>query len=101
MLFSLLSVKTWIQSYVLCCAKSLQSCLILYDPMDCSTPASSVPGILQARILEWDAISFSRGSFQPRDRTCVSYVSCTGRQVLYHCTTWSEITSSLLGFFSL
>ena len=44
-----------------------QSCLTLCDPMDCSPPGSSVHGILQARILEWVAISFSRGSSQPRD----------------------------------
>ena len=44
--------------------------------MDCSFPGSSVHGILQARILEWVAISFSRGSPQPRDRTCIFYVSC-------------------------
>ena len=47
---------------------------------------SQVPlsmGILQARILEWVAIPFSRGSSQPRDRTHISYVSCTGRRVLY------------------
>ena len=37
--------------------------------MDCSPPGSSVHGIFQARILEWVAISFSRGSFQPRDQT--------------------------------
>jgi len=42
-----------------------------YDPMDYSPPGSSVHGILQARIPEWVAISFSRGSFQPRDRTRV------------------------------
>ena len=41
------------------CAKSLQSCLTLCDPVDCSPPGSSVHGILQARILEWVAISFS------------------------------------------
>ena len=41
-------------------AKSLQSCLTLCSPIDCSPPGSSVPGILQARILEWVAISFSR-----------------------------------------
>ena len=41
-------------------AKSLPSCLTLCDPMDCSPPGSSVPGILHARILEWVAISFSR-----------------------------------------
>ena len=40
-------------------AKSLQSCLTLCDPIDSSPPGSSVPGILQARILEWVAISFS------------------------------------------
>ena len=44
--------------------------------MDYSLPDSSVHGILQARILEWVAISFSRGSPQPRDQTCISYVSC-------------------------
>ena len=40
-------------------AKSLQSCPTLCDPMDSSPPGSSVPGILQARILEWVAVSFS------------------------------------------
>ena len=44
-----------------------QSCLTLCDPMDCSLPGFSVHGILQARILEWVTISFSRGSSQPRD----------------------------------
>ena len=53
------------------------------NPMDCSLPGSSVHGILQVRILEWVAISFSRGSSQPRDQTCFSCVSCIGRQVLY------------------
>ena len=43
----------------------------------------SVGWILQARMLEWVAISSSRGCAQPRDRTCVSYVSCIRRQVLY------------------
>ena len=43
-----------------------QSCLTLCDPMDCGPPGSSVHGIFQARILEWVAIPFSRGSFQPR-----------------------------------
>ena len=46
-----------------------QSCPILCDPVDCSPPGSSVHGILQARILEWIAISFSKGSSQPKDRT--------------------------------
>ena len=43
-------------------AKSLQSCPTLYDPIDGSPPGSPIPGILQARTLEWVAISFSNGS---------------------------------------
>ena len=58
------------------CAKSLQSCPTLCDPMDCSPPGSSVHGILQARILERVVIPSSRGSSRPRDRTCVSCSSC-------------------------
>ena len=52
-----------------------QSWLTLCDPMDCSTPFSSIHGILQARVLEWIAISFSRGSSQPRNRTGVSCIA--------------------------
>ena len=52
-----------------------QSYPTLCDPMDCSPPGSSVQGILQARILEWVAISFSRGSSQPRDWTQVSCIA--------------------------
>ena len=51
------------------------SCIQLCDPMDCSPPGSSVHGILQARILEWVAISFSRESSRPSDRTHVSYIA--------------------------
>ena len=47
----------------------------LCDPMDCSPPGSSIHGILQARVLEWVAISFSRGSSQPMDRTPVSHTA--------------------------
>ena len=61
-----------------------QPCLTLWDLVDCSPPGSSVLGILQARILEWVATSYSRGSSQPRDRTRVSCVFCIGRRVLYH-----------------
>ena len=49
--------------------KLLQLCLTLCDAMDCSSPDSSVHGILQARILEWVAMPSSRGSSQPRDQT--------------------------------
>ena len=51
----------------------------VYDPTDCSLPGSSVQGIILARILEWVAISSSRGSSQPRDETCIS---CIGRRIL-------------------
>ena len=52
-----------------------QSCPTLCDPVGCSPPGSSVHGILQARVLEWIVISFSRGSSQPRERTRVSCVA--------------------------
>jgi len=54
------------------------------NPMDCSLPGSSVHGISQARILEWVAISSSRRSSQPRDRT---HISCIDKQVLHHWAT--------------
>ena len=52
-----------------------QSCPALCDPMDCSLPGSSVHGIFQAIVLEWIAISFSRGSSQSRDQTLVSHIA--------------------------
>ena len=60
-----------------------KSCPTLCGPVDCSPPGSSVHGILQARILEWAAISFFRGSSPPRDRT---QVSCTAGRFL---TNWA------------
>ena len=68
-----------------CACELAPSYLTLYDPMGCSLPGSPVHGILQAGILEWVAISFSRGSSWPRDRTCVS---CIGRQILYRWAPW-------------
>ena len=70
-----------------------QSCPTLCDPMDCSPPGSSVHGILQARIPQWVSISFSEGSSHPRDRSHISCVSCIGRWILYHCTTWLHFYS--------
>ena len=58
-----------------------QLCLTLCDPMDCSPSSSSVHGVFQARILEWVAISYSRGSSPPRDWNCIS---CIGWQILCH-----------------
>ena len=72
---------TWKWSFCCLVAKPYST---LCNPIDCSLPEFSVHGILQARILEWIAISFFRGSPQPRDWTCVS---CIGRRVLYHYAT--------------
>ena len=59
--------------YLVCVSHSVESdCLW---PPDCNLPGSSVHGILQARIVEWFAISFSRGSSQPMDRTWVSCIA--------------------------
>ena len=68
------------KNQILPCATTLQSCVTLCNPMDCSLPDSTVHGILQARILEWVAMLPSRGSSWPRDWTCVSFI---GRWVLY------------------
>ena len=65
-------------SSVAAAAKDLQSCPTLCNPMDCSPPGSSVHEILLV-----GCMPSSRGSSQPRERTCISYISCIGRQVLY------------------
>ena len=59
----------------------------------CYLPGFSVHGILQARILEWVAISYSRGSSQPGNWTYTSYVSFIGRRILYHWATWVNGTA--------
>ena len=58
---------TCMNIYCCCCCLVAKLWLILWDPMGCNLPGSSFHGISQARILEWVAISFSRGSFWPRD----------------------------------
>ena len=68
------SWSPWATFYDCIHSQSLQSCPTLHNPMDSSPPGSSVHRILQARILEWVAMLSSRGSFWPRDRTCVSYI---------------------------
>ena len=69
-----------------------QLCLTLCDPVDCSPSASSAYGMVQARILEWVAISFARGSSQPRDRTQVSHIA--GRRFNL-CTTERNIKMNI------
>ena len=81
------------------CATSLQLCLTLCSPTDCSPPGSSVHGILQARILEWVVVLSFKGSSRLRD---LIHVSCAGKQVLYDSgplggiRKWADITSSEL-----
>ena len=67
-----------------------RSCLTFCDPMDCSLPGSSVHGILQARVLEWVAISFSCGSSPPRDQTLASCLSCIDRRPLHQPSPWGS-----------
>ena len=89
-LFSLQEMLKGTWPHILMCVhtKLLQLCPTLCDPMDYSPlphpPGSSVLRILQARILEWIAMPSSTESSQPRRQIRVSYISCTGRQVLYH-----------------
>ena len=61
-----------------------QLCLILCNPMDCSPPGSAVPGISEARILEWVAMPSSRGSSPPRDHTQVSCIAGRFFTILRH-----------------
>ena len=75
-------------------AQSLQSCPALCNPVDCSFPGSSVHGILQARILEWVAISSSRGSSRPRDHTRVSRIACIGKGFFITRATWKPMLYS-------
>ena len=68
-----------------CCCWQVLSCVCLFvTPGDCSLPGSSVHWILQARILEWVAIPFSRGIFPTQGSTQVSCLCWTGRLILYH-----------------
>ena len=77
----------------------IQSCLTLCDPMECSTPGFSVHGILQAGILEWVAIPFSRGSSWPRDQTQVSCVA--GRFFTVLAIREAQTTRELFNFYTL
>ena len=75
----------------------IKSCQTRCNPMDCSPPNSSVHGIFQARILEWVAISFSRESSQPMDKT---HVSCLAEKNIFKfskviCPHYKQIKSYL------
>ena len=87
----MLERRTWSGVHVLV----TQSCPTLCDPMDCSLSGSSVHGILQAKILEWVAISFSRKSSQPRDRT---WVSCIAGRFFVWAAVYSVVYSKQICF---
>ena len=86
----LLFSKLWVSEV----SEAAQSCPTLCDPVDCSPPGSSIHGILQARIMEWVAISFSRGSSWSRDRTQVSCIA--GRRFNLWATREAKIMGCLL-----
>ena len=75
-------LRLWLRKFS--CSLVTQLCPAVWDTMDCSPPGSSVHGISKARILEYIAIPFSIGSFQPRDRT---RVCCFGSWTVYHWAT--------------
>ena len=72
---NLLSYRNIKYPFVIGESEVAQSCPTLCDTMDCSLPGSSIHGIFQARVLEWVAISYSRGSSRPRDGTRVSRIA--------------------------
>ena len=78
-----------------------QSCPTLCNPMDCSPPGFSIHGILQARILEWVAISFSRGTSWPRDWTCDFWGQVTkGNYYELKCVLLSSLSNSCVGILT-
>ena len=91
-------VFSWVSEWV---SEVAQSCPTLCDPVDCRPPGSSVHGILQAGILEWVAISFSRGSSWPRDWTQVSRIAgrrlnlWATREALSRWITYERITPNI------
>ena len=92
-IWKLLSKGTVTEQGNSCCCLATKLCPTLCNPMNCSLPGSSVHWISQARILEWVAISFSRGSSWPREWT---HISCIGRRILERWAT-REAKRSICG----
>ena len=90
LIFESVCVRIFVSMYVHVCtrAKSLQLCQTLCDPVDCSPPGFSVHAILQVRILEWVAVSSSRGSSQPRDQTRISMSPALPGRFFTTSATW-------------
>ena len=75
-----------------------QSCLTLCDPTDGNLPGSPPQEIFQSRILEWVAISYSRGSSQPRDRTPKRLL--LDSQILFYWATWKTLEYTCIYIYS-
>ena len=88
-------------SFPVCTCSFAKSCLTLCNSMDCSHLVPSVCGIFQARILEWVALSYSKGSSWPMYWTYVSHSSCTGRWIIYHWANSSNLSLFWLNFYYL
>ena len=88
------NIYIWVSEWV---SEVAQSCPTLCDPVDCSLSGSSVHGIFQARVLEWIAISFSRGSSRPRNRTRVSCIA--GRRFTVWATREAPYSIEIQVFF--
>ena len=92
---------TQVMLCVCVCVLIAQLCLTLCDPMDCSPPGSSICRILQARILEWIAIPFSKRSSWPRDQTHVScvadrfFTACHTREAHSLCLCYEKLSTLL------
>ena len=85
-IFVCMNFDTNSNKHILVVALSFTNVQLICEPMNYSQPSTSYYGISQSRILEWVAISYARGSSQPRNGTHVSCASCIGRQILYHCS---------------
>ena len=98
--FNLSFTKPWTSSFLFLRIFLAFTCahlgLTLCHPVDCRLPGPGVHVIFQARILDWVAISFSKGFFRPRNSTCISCISWIGRWVLYH---WHCLGSPVLFCF--
>ena len=86
-LFLILGEKLSVFHHWLCCCLVDKLCPTLCDPMDYSHSGSSVRRISQARTLQWVALSFFRGSSQPRARNCISCGPCISRRILHDWAT--------------
>ena len=94
-IYIVVCVIVYFDLFACCACLVARSCLTLCDPLDCSSPGSSVHGMFETKIQVWVAISSFRGSSGPRDWTRVSWVSCIAGRFL---TTepWGRPISSLL-----